>query len=344
MFLKYMFKCLAALSILIQQPQTGRSLFTSTAMKFVAVGSGSSGLQLPEVCEAIVVLAGKPAHDLNVLYVGTATYDLPKPRENQTKRLAEMGCTIQDLIVGPGGPDAQEGCCEAKFKEADIIVVSGGNTLFAVEMWKAHGIHHLMRSAMERGCVMAGGSAGAICWFDGGHSDSADPDSFKEAMLLANSASQPVTDESESAPPGGEIKQWEYIRVPCLGFLPGLVCPHADKVQSNGVLRVKDFDQMMLRHPGERGICIDHFAALIIDGETYSVLSAPGQPGSVLDNQEYSESREGKPGIWTKQVKDGQIITSLVPGQGQLSDLLVSAEEIIEDPRLDAIRNANPIS
>ena len=37
--------------------------------------------------------------------------------------------------------------------------------------------------AADRGAVIGGGSAGAICWFDGGHSDSFDPDTFKGAML-----------------------------------------------------------------------------------------------------------------------------------------------------------------
>ena len=39
---------------------------------------------------------------------------------------------------------------------------------------------------------------------------------------------------------GGD--SWEYIRCPCLGLLPGLICPHHDRVQSNGVLRATDFD------------------------------------------------------------------------------------------------------
>jgi dipeptidase E len=36
---------------------------------------------------------------------------------------------------------------------------------------------------MQNGTIMAGGSCGAMCWFDGGHSDSADPASFRKAML-----------------------------------------------------------------------------------------------------------------------------------------------------------------
>ena len=40
-----------------------------------------------------------------------------------------------------------------------------------------------------------------------------------------------------------------------LGFLPGLCCPHHDRVQSNGILRSTDFEELLKRHPTERGIC-----------------------------------------------------------------------------------------
>ena len=46
-------------------------------------------------------------------------------------------------------------------------------------------------------------------------------------------------------------KNWSYIRAPALGILPGLLCPHIDCVQSNGILRFHDFDKMMLRHSNE---------------------------------------------------------------------------------------------
>jgi dipeptidase E len=145
---------------------------------------------------------------------------------------------------------------------------------------------------MEKGTVLTGGSAGAICWFDAGHSDSADPETYLLAMTGENK------DEASLAPKEGETaKGWKYIRAPCLGLLPGFVCPHHDKVQSNGILRATDFDQMLLRNSGERGICIDHFAALVVEGDDFSVLSLPGRPGSVL-NQEFSAERKGVPGCW----------------------------------------------
>ena len=67
--------------------------------------------------------------------------------------------------------------------KADVILVSGGNSLFACDRWNKIGLSPMLRAAMERGAVLTGGSAGAICWFDAGHSDSWDPDTFKYAMF-----------------------------------------------------------------------------------------------------------------------------------------------------------------
>ena len=55
-----------------------------------------------------------------------------------------------------------------KIDNSDIILVSGGNTLYAVDRWVYLGLDELLKGAAYQGKVMAGGSAGAICWFDGG--------------------------------------------------------------------------------------------------------------------------------------------------------------------------------
>ena len=89
-----------------------------------------------------------------------------------------------------------------------------------------------------------------------------DPDSFKEAKLSSNhngtgssSEQQDIDDEdgkTDDNPDEDDVpKDWDYIRVDGLGFIPGLCCPHHDRVQSNGVLRAHDFDEMILRHPTE---------------------------------------------------------------------------------------------
>lgn len=75
---------------------------------------------------------------------------------------------------------------------------------------------------------------------------SADPESYRKEFL----ASQSKTDDT---PSNTTKASWEYIRVPCLGILPGLGCPHYDQTQSNGLLRADDFEEMMGRHPTEQG-------------------------------------------------------------------------------------------
>ena len=78
----------------------------------------------------------------------------------------------------------------------DGIVASGGNTLNQQAIWKAQGIDVVLRAAWERGIVLGGASAGSLCWFEEGTTDSR-----PKALSI----------------------------VKCLGFLPGSHSPHYDK-------------------------------------------------------------------------------------------------------------------
>ena len=106
---------------------------------------------------------------------------------------------------------------------------------------------------MERGCILTGGSAGAICWFHSGHSDSADPDTYVTAMLQKygdenDNAVVSCSTSYDASSNSTKKKDWNYIRVPGLNFIPNVICcPHHDKVQSNGLLRSNDFDTMLLK-------------------------------------------------------------------------------------------------
>lgn len=210
-----------------------------------------------------------------------------------------------------------------------------------MDLWQKVGLNSLLLKAADRGAVLSGGSAGAICWFDGGHSDSDDPDTYKNSML--GTVQQLGQDESSTLSEGAPAKEWQYMRVPCLGIFPGLVCPHADSTQSNGILRMTDFDAMMLRHSGERGICIDHFAALIVEDNNYRVLSLPGRPGSVMPDGSWSINREGAPGAWQKDVVNGTLETTLIANSGSLASLFKVADDITQDPKLEECRLKNPI-
>jgi peptidase E len=78
---------------------------------------------------------------------------------------------------------------------ADAIVVSGGNTLNQQAIWRAQGIDVVLREAWDRGIVLGGASAGSLCWFEEGTTDS-------------------------------RPKALSIVR--CMGFLPGSHSPHYD--------------------------------------------------------------------------------------------------------------------
>ena len=78
----------------------------------------------------------------------------------------------------------------------DVILVGGGNTANMLAIWRVHGFDALLREAWEQGIVLTGWSAGMICWFDAGVTDSFGP-------------------QLAGMPDG-------------LGFLPGSACPHYD--------------------------------------------------------------------------------------------------------------------
>lgn len=59
--------------------------------------------------------------------------------------------------------------------EQDLLYVAGGNTANMLAVWRLHGFHKALQAAWEAGVVLAGPSAGGICWFEGGLTDSFGP-------------------------------------------------------------------------------------------------------------------------------------------------------------------------
>lgn len=57
----------------------------------------------------------------------------------------------------------------------DVIYVGGGNTANALAVWRAHGVDALLKRAWAAGQIMTGTSAGMLCWFEGGVTDSFGP-------------------------------------------------------------------------------------------------------------------------------------------------------------------------
>ena len=131
-------------------------------LRGIFAGCGSL-LNDPQMGPHVLRLTGKSdPSDITLVYLGTASYDLIDKRENQTSWYYEQGCNVIALDVVLNAPETayMKECIE----NADIILVSGGNTSFAMRRWKRLGLDEMMRTAClgPRRTVMAGGSAGAI--------------------------------------------------------------------------------------------------------------------------------------------------------------------------------------
>ncbi|MBI3744991.1 MAG: peptidase E [Chloroflexi bacterium] len=83
--------------------------------------------------------------------------------------------------------------------DQDVVYVGGGNTANMLAVWRAHGVDVALRAAWEAGIILAGPSAGAICWFEGGTTDSFGPgvDALRDGLRFLTGSFCPHYD-SES--------------------------------------------------------------------------------------------------------------------------------------------------
>ena len=135
----------------------------------VAMGGGGFSMEPrnPRLDDFVLSLARRKRHP-RVCFVGTASGDsdwyirrfheaFPPSRAAAT-HLALFDRKVSDL---------------KKFVMAqDVIYVGGGNSANMLAVWRLHGFDKALRAAWNAGVVMAGISAGAICWFEAGVTDS----------------------------------------------------------------------------------------------------------------------------------------------------------------------------
>ena len=105
------------------------------ALRGLFAGAGSAMMGSSLVVDAVLKLTGKPnASDVTLVYLGTATYDLERFRSKQCGTFMERGVDVRPFDVACATPALAE--VEEAIEAADVVMVSGGNTLFAVERWQ----------------------------------------------------------------------------------------------------------------------------------------------------------------------------------------------------------------
>lgn len=204
----------------------------------IAIGGGDFKANKTLSIDREIVRTANTQHP-RLLFVPTASHDDLAYAKAITKHFSDLGCTVETLLLWKERPDHLE--LAARFDTADIIYVGGGNTLKMMNRWRKLGVDKLLTHARERGVVLSGVSAGSICWFSYGSSDSRkdkDPDA-------------------------------DYVKVAGLGFINALHCPHYD----SELARRASLQQMMRKFKDIVAIALDDCAALQVVDDTYRILS-----------------------------------------------------------------------
>jgi len=103
-----------------------------------------------------------------VTLIMTATGDDPSYLTLMYSALRELNCDVDHLALFPmPNHDPEE-----VIRNSDVIWVGGGSVVNLLAVWKAHNLDSLLRQAWLDGTVLAGVSAGSICWHVGGPTDS----------------------------------------------------------------------------------------------------------------------------------------------------------------------------
>jgi dipeptidase E len=158
--------------------------------QIVAMGGGGFSMEPdnPALDHFVLTLARR--ENPSVCFLATAAGDAESYIDSFYTAFRKLPCRPTHVPLFARTPDLQ-----TVLLEQDVIYVGGGNTKSMLAVWREWGVPEILRRAWESGTVLAGVSAGAICWFEIGVTDS------------WGTGLNPL---------------------PCLGFLPGACCPHYD--------------------------------------------------------------------------------------------------------------------
>jgi dipeptidase E len=140
--------------------------------KIVAIGGGEIGeLETLPIDKKIVRLAKKKKP--KVLFIPTASNDAGEYCATIQKIYGnKLKCQVDFLLLIRNKENLTKKEISKKILSADIIYVGGGNTMKMLRIWRKAGVDKLLKKAYKKNIILAGLSAGTICWFRYGVSDS----------------------------------------------------------------------------------------------------------------------------------------------------------------------------
>ena len=119
----------------------------------------------------------------------------------------------------------------------DLVYIGGGNTVFMLEIWKKNKLEHIFKDAYEKGIILSGISAGAVCWFD---------------WILSDSVGQ------------------GFNSLRGINLISGSCTPHSSNIE-----RINQFESDIKNNKMPQGIAIDDGVAVVfVDGKPTEVYSS----------------------------------------------------------------------
>jgi dipeptidase E len=193
--------------------------------QIIALGGGGFFTQPPNLALDVYILQQAAKANPKVCFVATATGDAVRYVADFYRAYRQLQCVPSHLPFFERTPDLR-----SLVFDQDVIYVGGGNTKSMLAVWREWGFDKILREAWERGVVLAGISAGAICWFEQGVTDS-----FADELKVMD----------------------------CMGFLKGSCCPHFD----GEVDRRPSFEKMLREGRIGSGLALDDWAGVHFVGE-----------------------------------------------------------------------------
>jgi peptidase E len=206
---------------------------TKRKRQVIALGGGGFLMEPDNPALDLYVLRQARTVRPTVAFLGTAGGDADSYLVKFYRAFSSYDCRPSHLPLFQRTPKLRE-----YLVRQDVIYVGGGNTKSMLALWREWDLPALLQEAWQEGTVLAGVSAGAICWFQHGLTDS-----WADRLAV----------------------------LPCLGFLGGSCCPHYDGEPE----RRPAYHDYLLKGDILPGVAIDDGAAIhMAEGEIHRVVAS----------------------------------------------------------------------
>ena len=159
--------------------------------QIIAIGGGGFGREIKDLKIEKYIVDQSKAKTPKICFIPTATGDDQAYIDTFYKAFNSLGCKTSHINFFKRTINLKE-----HILDQDIIYVGGGNTKSMLAVWKEWGLDKILFEAYKNKIIMSGVSAGAICWFKKGITDS-----WKDNQATLD----------------------------CLNFVDGVCCPHYDE-------------------------------------------------------------------------------------------------------------------